>query len=246
MKSIFKGCCWLISLFEGLELLCTGPTDLLSARNARLLSRCSFATSDSTAFWSWPPYGLLILAFLRPSGLGLPTTFSSWPSYGLLVLAFLRPPGLGLPTTFWSWPSYDLLVLAFLRPSGLGLPTVFWSWPSYDLLVLAFLRPSCLWPSYGLCAFWPLCLLVFVPSGLCAFWPLRLQAFVPSGLCAYFLVLALLRPSGLGLTTTFCCFMGGLQSICIGYAYFPFHDFQCEAIFISLGRVSFSGERICA
>ncbi len=36
--------------------------------------------------------------------------------------------------------------------------------------------------------------------------------------------------------------MGGI--ICIGYAYFPFHDFQCEAIFISLGRVSFSGERM--
>ena len=161
-----------------MELLCTGPADLLSARIARLLSRCSFATSDSTAFWSWPPYGLLVLAFLRPSGLGLPTTF--------------------------------------------------WSWPSYGLLVLAFLRSSCLWPSYGLCAFWPLCLLVLVPSGLCAFWPLRLQAFVPSGLCAYFLVLALLRPSGLGLTTTFCCFMGGYRmgSICIGYAYFPFPRFS--------------------
>jgi hypothetical protein len=36
--------------------------------------------------------------------------------------------------------------------------------------------------------------------------------------------------------------MGGYRmgSICIGYTYFRFHDFQCEAIFISLGRVSFS------
>jgi hypothetical protein len=40
--------------------------------------------------------------------------------------------------------------------------------------------------------------------------------------------------------------MGGYRmgSICIGYAYFPFHDFQCEAIVISLGRVSFFGERM--
>ena len=35
-----------------------------------------------------------------------------------------------------------------------------------------------------------------------------------------------------------------MGSICIGYVYFPFHDFQCAAILISLGRVSFSGERM--
>jgi hypothetical protein len=35
-----------------------------------------------------------------------------------------------------------------------------------------------------------------------------------------------------------------MGSICIGYAYFPFHDFQRVAIFISLGRVSFSGKRM--
>ena len=151
MKSIFKGCCWLISLFEGLELLCTGPTDLsVSSQRSTLVS---------LLFRDKRLYGVLVLAFLRPSRLGLPTAFWSWPPYGLLVLAFLRPSGLGLPTAFRSWPSYGLLVLAFLRPSGLGLLTTF--------LPLAFLRP--------------LCLQAFVPSGLCAYF-LVLALLRPSGL----------------------------------------------------------------
>jgi hypothetical protein len=94
----------------------------------------------------------------------------------------------------------------------------------------------------------PLCLLAFVPSGPCTFWPLCFLAFAPSGLLCP-LAFVLIFWSWLYydlLVLALCCFMGGLQSICIGYAYFPFHDFQCEAIFISLGRVSFSGERICA
>jgi hypothetical protein len=91
-------------------------------------------------------YGVLVLAFLRPSGLGLPTTFWSWPS------------GLGLPTAFlplafpMAFVPYGLctfrpLCLMAFAPSGLcdpwplcllsglGLTTTFWSWPYYDLLL---------------------------------------------------------------------------------------------------------------
>jgi hypothetical protein len=71
----------------------------------------------------------------------------------------------------------------------------------------------------------------FVPSGLCAFWSLYLLAFVLSGLCAF-------RPSAVSWGAT----EWGVSAL--DMPIFPFHDFQCEAIFISLGRVSFSGERM--
>ena len=90
-------------------------------------------------------------------------------------------------------------------------------WPFWHALHLAFLRLSGL--ALGSPVLWrldmtSLCQHFFRLSGLLqAFWPTSgFLAFAPSGLCAYFLVLALLRPSGLGLTTAFCCFMGGLQN----------------------------------